>query len=156
MKNKLFRDKYVDNLSSPDQFDAYIKIMNPKVWVVLVAMVIVLINTLAWTYMENQVVRILTSGVAKDGKLICYLKESDKSTFDLLKDDINVYVYDVDKTFDSFVSISEEPYEYSGDNSYAAHLSSVYYGDWIYEVTFTADVPDGAYKMIIRDSEETG
>ena len=53
----------MDTLTSPDQFDRYIKIMNPKIWVMLAAMIIVLLNLLAWTFFQNQVVRISTVGM---------------------------------------------------------------------------------------------
>ena len=143
----------MDTLTSPDQFDRYIKIMNPKIWVILAAMIIVLLNVLAWTFFQNQMVRISTVGIAKDGEIVCWLKENDKAAFDNLKDDVNLYVYDAQDTFSDFVSISKEPIEYTDDdNRYAAHLGDVYYGEWVYEVKFKADLPDGIYKAIIRNA----
>ncbi len=153
MAKKVFRDKYMDTLTSPDQFDRYIKIMNPKIWVMLAAMIIVLLNMLAWTFFQNQVIRISTVGIAKDGEIVCWLKEEDKAAFDNLKDDVNLYVYDAQDTFSDFVSISKEPIEYTDDdNRYAAHLGDVYYGEWVYEVKFKADLPNGIYKALIKNS----
>lgn len=144
----------MDTLTYPDQFDRYIKIMNPKIWVILAAMIIVLLNVLAWTFFQNQVIRISTVGIAKDGEIVCWLKENDKAAFDNLKDDVNLYVYDAQDTFSDFVSISKEPIEYTDDdNRYAAHLGDVYYGEWVYEVKFKADLPDGVYKAIIRNRQ---
>lgn len=144
----------MDTLTSPDQFDRYIKIMNPKIWVILAAMIIVLLNVLAWTFSQNQVIRISTVGIAKDGEIVCWLKENDKAAFDNLKDDVNLYVYDTQDTFSDFVSISKEPIEYTDDdNRYAAHLGDVYYGEWVYEVKFKADLPDGVYSAIIRNRQ---
>ena len=156
LAKKVFRDKYTDNLTSPDQFDRYIKIMNPKIWVILAAMIIVLLNVLAWTFFQNQVIRISTVGIAKDGEIVCWLKENDKAAFDNLNGDVNLYVYDAQDTFSDFISISEEPIEYTDDdNRYAAHLGDVYYGEWVYEVRFKADLPDGIYKALIRNSANT-
>ena len=155
LAKKVFRDKYTDNLTSPDQFDRYIKIMNPKIWVILAAMIIVLMNLLAWSFFQNQMVRIPTVGVAKDGEIVCWMKETDKESFDRLEGKVELYVYDADKAFDWFVSISDEPVEYSdSDNRYAAHLADIYVGEWVYEVKFKADLPDGVYKAIIRDVRE--
>lgn len=157
MAKKVFRDKYIDTLTSPDQFDRYIKIMNPKIWVILVAMIIVLLNLMAWTYFQNQMVRIPTVGMAKDGEIVCWLKENDKDAFDKLNGDVNLYVYDTQDTFSDYVSISKEPIEYSDDsNRYAAHLGDVYYGEWFYEVKFKADLPNGIYKAIIRNAADVG
>ena len=154
MEKKVFRENYMDTLTSPDQFDRYIKIMNPKIWVILAAMIIVLLNVLAWTFSQNQVIRISTVGIAKDGEIVCWLKENDKAAFDNLKDDVNLYVYDTQDTFSDFVSISKEPIEYTDDdNRYAAHLGDVYYGEWVYEVKFKADLPDGVYSAIIRNRQ---
>ncbi len=154
LSKKVFRDKYTDNLTSPDQFDKYIKIMNPKIWVILVAMIIVLLNLMAWMYFQNKMVRIPTVGVAQDGEIVCRIKEDDKSSFDRLEGKGELYVYDADKAFDEFVSISDEPVEYSdSDNRYAAHLADIYVGEWVYEVRFKADLPDGVYKAIIRDGQ---
>lgn len=147
----------MDTLTSPDQFDRYIKIMNPKIWVILVAMIIVLLNLMAWTYFQNQMVRIPTVGVASDGEIVCWLKENDKEAFDNLGGDVNLYVYDAQTTFSDFVSISDEPIEYTDDdNRLAAHIGDIYYGDWVYEVRFKADLPDGVYKAIIRNVGESG
>ena len=155
LAKKVFRDKYTDNLTSPDQFDRYIKIMNPKIWVILAAMIIVLLNLLAWSFFQNQMVRIPTVGVAQDSEIVCWMKETDKESFDRLEGKVELYVYDADKAFDEFVSISDEPVEYSdSDNRYAAHLADIYVGEWVYEVKFKADLPDGVYKAIIRDVRE--
>lgn len=155
LAKKVFRDKYTDNLTSSDQFDRYIKIMNPKIWVILVAMIIVLINLMAWTYYQNIMVRIPTVGVARDGEIVCHIKEDDRSSFDSLNGESELYVYDADKAFDDFVFISDEPVEYSdSDNRYAAHLADINTGEWVYEVKFKADLPDGVYKAIIRNIEE--
>ena len=118
-------------------------------------MIIVLLNLLAWSFFQNQMVRIPTVGVAQDSEIVCRVKETDKESFDRLEGKVELYVYDADKAFDGFVSISDEPVEYSdSDNRYAAHLADIYVGEWVYEVKFKADLPDGVYKAIIRDVRE--
>ena len=69
MSKNLFRDNYTDKLSSPEQLDSYIRIINPQLWILLVVLIIVLINTMVWTFAENHSIRVATVAMAHDGEL---------------------------------------------------------------------------------------
>ena len=44
MDNNLFRKKSLERISSPDQLDQYMRVTNPGVWMVLVAVIILLLG----------------------------------------------------------------------------------------------------------------
>lgn len=46
--NQLFRQKTLDQMTSPDQLTDYLKVTNPGVWAVLIAVVLLLLGLLAW------------------------------------------------------------------------------------------------------------
>ena len=49
MSNTIFRKKSLDRISSPEQLNDYIRVTNPSVWVVLLALVLLLIGMLSWS-----------------------------------------------------------------------------------------------------------
>ncbi len=46
--NKLFREKSIKKISSPEQIDDYIRITTPSVWLILFAVVILLVGLVIW------------------------------------------------------------------------------------------------------------
>ena len=48
-KNKIFRKKSLDRISSPEQLTEYLKIANPEIWALLAAIVIMLAGLFAWS-----------------------------------------------------------------------------------------------------------
>ena len=48
MADELFRKKSMDKLSSPDQLTDYIRVANPGVWMILVAIVLLLAGACVW------------------------------------------------------------------------------------------------------------
>ena len=45
----VFRQKVIDNMSSPDELADYLKVANPSVWAVLIAIVVLLAGIFAWS-----------------------------------------------------------------------------------------------------------
>ncbi len=41
MKNELFRKEAVEKMTSPEELNLYIKVINPRVWLILLGIVIV-------------------------------------------------------------------------------------------------------------------
>lgn len=48
MKNSLFREKSLTQVSSPEQLNDYIRVSTPAVWLVLTAIVLLLIGVALW------------------------------------------------------------------------------------------------------------
>ena len=50
MKNSIFREKNLKQVSSPEQLNNYIRVSTPAVWLVLTAIVLLLIGVTLWGY----------------------------------------------------------------------------------------------------------
>jgi len=48
MEKKIFREKSIDRISSPEQLDEYLKVTTPSLWLVLAAVVVLLAGILVW------------------------------------------------------------------------------------------------------------
>lgn len=46
---RVFRKKTLDRIASPEQLTDYLRVTNPGIWVVLVAVILLLIGLLAWS-----------------------------------------------------------------------------------------------------------
>ena len=49
MDNQIFRKKSLDQISSPEQLNDYLRVTNPAVWLVLTAVILLLAGVLLWT-----------------------------------------------------------------------------------------------------------
>ena len=49
MDQQLFRKKSLDRISSPEQLNDYLRVTNPSVWVILLAVIILLAGLLYWS-----------------------------------------------------------------------------------------------------------
>ena len=47
-EKSIFRDKSLDQISTPEQLDDYIKVTKPSVWVVLIASILLIVGVLVW------------------------------------------------------------------------------------------------------------
>ena len=46
---KIFRQKTLDRISSPEQLTDYLRVTNPGIWAVLAAVILLLVGILAWS-----------------------------------------------------------------------------------------------------------
>ncbi|MBR4393454.1 MAG: hypothetical protein IKT07_05450 [Oscillospiraceae bacterium] len=49
MENQIFREKSLEQISSPEQMNDYLQVTNPAVWLVLVAVILLLAGMLIWS-----------------------------------------------------------------------------------------------------------
>ena len=47
-KNKIFSQRALDRINSPEQLNDYLKVTNPGIWVILAAVITLLIGVIAW------------------------------------------------------------------------------------------------------------
>ena len=48
-QNALFRKKTMERISSPENLTDYLKVTNPSIWIILVAIVLILVGLIAWS-----------------------------------------------------------------------------------------------------------
>ncbi|MBO7673442.1 MAG: hypothetical protein J6S63_00375 [Atopobiaceae bacterium] len=64
---RLFRQKAIDKMSSPDELTDYLKVTSPSVWAVLVAVVVLLAGIIAWACVGTLPTRAQASIVVQGG-----------------------------------------------------------------------------------------
>ena len=65
--NGLFRQKAIDNMSTPEDLTDYLKVTNPGVWAVLAAIVLLLVGLLVWACVGTLETKATAVVVVKDG-----------------------------------------------------------------------------------------
>ena len=53
MENPIFRKKSLDRISSPEALDDYLHVTTPSVWLILIAIIMLLIGILIWSYVAS-------------------------------------------------------------------------------------------------------
>lgn len=48
MAKSIFREKSIQQLSSPEELDSYIKITTPSVWLILISLILLLVGGMIW------------------------------------------------------------------------------------------------------------
>ena len=49
MSEPIFREKSLQRLTSPEELGEYLRVTNPSVWIVLIAVILMLVGTLIWS-----------------------------------------------------------------------------------------------------------
>ena len=114
MSKQLFRQKSLEKITSPEQMGDYIRVSNPSVWMILVAIIVLLIGVCVWGVFGRLDTTLPTGGVCKDGQLTLYISEKD---FDKLGADTLVSVNEKEYALSE---ISESPVKL--DTSYDPYL----------------------------------
>jgi len=53
MENRIFREKSIERVTSPEQLNDYVKVSNPDIWMVLLSIFILLSGALLWAQYSN-------------------------------------------------------------------------------------------------------
>ena len=148
MSEPIFRQKSIERITSPDQMQDYIRVSNPQVWMILLAVVVLLIGVCVWGIFGTLDTMVETGGICTDGKLVCYLSEADH---DRLQADAviaaNDEEYPVTVIQSRPVRLGESA---AGADDYFLHLSGLAANDWVYEISAeAADLADGVYRVSV-------
>ena len=52
-RETIFRQKTIDRISSPEQMTDYLRVTNPGIWVILVAVILLLAGVFAWSMVPS-------------------------------------------------------------------------------------------------------
>ena len=85
MSKQLFRQKSLEKITSPEQMGDYIRVSNPSVWMILVAIIVLLIGVCVWGVFGRLDTTLPTGGVCKDGQLTLYISEKEMCIRDSLQ-----------------------------------------------------------------------
>lgn len=144
--NKIFRDKSLEKLSSPEQLNQYIKVANPGVWATFIGVIVLLIGFFVFVVNYDAVSSAKTVGIAKDGIITCYLAEDDMG--DLMLNNAAVLIdgtaYEIKETASTPILASEVFTSFN-------NLKEVNFDadTWIYSVSADFDGKDGVYDATV-------
>ena len=144
-ENGVFRKKTMERVFSPDQLNDYIRVYNPSVWVIIIAVTILLVSTLIWSAYGQLPTTLTRTGVAKDGVLTLYC--TDATDIDV-GEAVTAGAYTGAEE-----TVSSEPYSYEEvrdmeKDDYTIHLLDA--GDWNFLVTARMPgLPDGMWEATI-------
>lgn len=147
MNEQLFRKKSIDRVSSPEQLDAYLRVANPGVWMVLIAIALLLVGVCVWGILGHLDTTVNAVAVCEEGSVTLYVKEEDGKS---VQTGMEVQI---EETTCAVESISLMPINAGAELSdYARHLGSFAAEDWVYAVQTDARLPDGVYsaKIIVE------
>ena len=80
MSGTHFRKTSLDNISSPEQLNDYLKVSNPSIWMVLIALFVVVAAVLAWSITGSMPTTVQTKGVMMGESVLCYVDPEDADT----------------------------------------------------------------------------
>ena len=128
MKSELFRKKALDQISSPEQLNDYIRVVNPSIWFMMVGVIIFLVGVCVWGIFGKLDTLLSVAAVNDNGRMVCYVKEADISSVN--RD------MDVEIGGNSYVieSIAARPLQVDDSFSeYLKHVGSLSEGEWVGE-----------------------
>lgn len=76
-KKDLYREKSLEYISSPEQLNDYLKVTKPAVWVVLVAVVVLLVGIIVWSYFAYITSFVSGIGDVEDGIMVIEFDDKD-------------------------------------------------------------------------------
>lgn len=140
MENRLFRDKSIKRVSSPEQLNDYIRVSNPGVWLCMAAVLVLLAGVCVWGVFGQLDTTVSTAVVVKDGAMSCLVKEADIAS---IRSGMLVTVGGQECTI---TAVSKEPAAVAEDaDAYLLHVGGLMPGEWVYEATAQTALEDGVY-----------
>ena len=73
MAEEIFRKKSLDKIRSPESLNDYVRVVNPGVWLVLVAAIVLLLGACIWGVFGRVEEKIQTQAVAEKGQVTCQM-----------------------------------------------------------------------------------
>lgn len=144
----VFRKEMLDRLASPEKLDDYIKVSNPGLFTVLVAVVLLLIALCVWSFFV-QLDTIVTVAAISDGQTVTvYLPERE-----IVKVDETDSVR-IDGNDFSISYVPKQPIQASDVmDKYQLHVSGLSAEDWVYPIKLNGVISSGTYSAkVIEES----
>lgn len=145
MSSTIFRQKSLEQISSPEQMNDYIRVSSPSVWMILAAVIVLLAGVCVWGVFGHLDTAVQTGGVCADGRLTVFVGEAD---YDKIKEDAVISVdgaeYAVTETAGAPVRVDDQI------DPYVVHIAGFSDGEWVYSLQADApELADGVYAVSV-------
>ena len=135
MENKIFRKKSIERISSPEELNDYIRVANPRVWLVLAAVLFFLVGVFVWGVWGRLDTILKVAAFTQKNQTVCYVKEAEIGTLSHeMKVRLNGKEYGIEEIGSMPVQIDDAFPEY------LVYLGGFSLGEWVYAVKL-----DGVY-----------
>ena len=135
-------EKKLRKVDSPEQLNQYIRLSNPGVWILLIAIVVLLIGVCAWGFFGKIDTKITTVAISSDYNSYVYIKEAD---LEKVKNGMNVEIVNNENKYE-IVEIETTPEKVTDELSeYARHLGNFQIGEWVYKCRLNKNLKEGTY-----------
>ena len=144
-QKQIFRQKSLDRVSSPEELNSHIRVVNPGVWLLLCAVGILLVGALVWSLVTTLNTRTVTAAaVCRNGRLSLYVTAEDK---DFIKADqaltINGETYLLPKPEFNAEKLFPQ------DDIAILQILDESKSEYAYVTKFDMDLPNGIYTATI-------
>ncbi len=139
MENKIFRQKSLDRVSSPEQLNDTIKVTGPGVWLLLGAIAALLVGALIFAVFGRLETKLSLPIVAGEGGAVCYVGEDRASEIE------PGMAVEAGGGECAVSSVAAQPVRAESVlDDYAMHLGGFEAGDWVYPVALSGEPGAGA------------
>ncbi len=141
---KLFREKSMEAIESPESMNDYLQVTSPGIWLVLAAIIAILTGAILWSIFGRINTTVNVAVVSKDGSQICYVP------YDKLQSVISAGVVDVEGqmyplTIDAGSETTNTIIISESTNPYVRVAGDLQIGDIAVAVPVDSDLANGVY-----------
>ncbi len=143
-------DKKLKRVDSPEQLNQYIKLANPGIWTILIAIVVLLAGFCIWGCFGKIETRVNAVVVSDGSGSFLYVNEQDR---DRVSGGMTVRIQGSESDFKTADAIGTQQKVTEDLNEYARHLGKFQIGEWIYRYKLNGSLQEGTYSanVIIED-----
>ena len=127
MARSIFRKASLDRISSPEQLNDYIRVTNPGVWMIMLAVILLLTGVCVWSVFGRLDTTLTAAAVTENNQTVCYIKETDAQTVEA-----GMQVRIGDEQY-QISSILRQPVQVDTTFAqYLLHVGGLSEGEWVY------------------------
>lgn len=139
-QNQIYREKYLEQLSSPDQLTGYLRVAGSGVWFILAGIILLIAGLIVWGIFGQIYTTVTVPAVVKGSQVSCYILTDDLTQTD---DAVRVSIGDQDMTAETG-DMQAQTMDASADPAlYASGYLSP--GRNVYILTCATALEDGYY-----------
>ena len=140
---KLFREKSLRRVASPESLNEYIRVPHPGVWFFLLAVFFLFVGFFVWSVFGVVHTTVSAVAVSEGGQLVCYIPEAEGAS---VRIGMKIEMQGQDL---KIATISSMPVSCKNIDPYVCHVGRFAARDWVYEARAKETTPDGIYSVQI-------
>ena len=150
MENRqIFRQKSLDRVSSPEDLNTYIRVANPGIWILLIAIIVLLVGALIWgAVVSFETKTVDAAAVVRNGRVSLYLTEESRGE---VKEGMHMTVgedvFELPELEMSAAKLFEDT------DSAVMRIIGATTDEYVYVAKFYIDLPNGVYAAKIAAEE---